>query len=210
MPYSVPNQKWIQVHKPKLVSNFLSISNDAWMEANKALTPYGLQLYLYLAANADGYKFALSKEAADQQAGIKSTTFRKYIKVLEEKGYLVWRTGNVFDFYTTPRPESERTQPDHHCDSIEFENLSSSGRNSPCENAASCEFARQTANPPRESACSLDEATCSPSIIEIDNKYDTDSGDKDNITNNAGKPRTPPLVAANAATVAPREEEFTF
>lgn len=87
------------------------------MTVNQTLSPYGLQLYLYLAANADHYEMALSPEAADKYAGIKSTSFYKYLKLLEVGGYLVWRKGNCYDFYTSPRPEEERTHPDRHFDS---------------------------------------------------------------------------------------------
>ena len=38
------------------------------MAANKDLTPYGLQLYLYLASNMDGYEFGLSPEHAKEAA----------------------------------------------------------------------------------------------------------------------------------------------
>ena len=95
------------------------------MAANKDLTPYGLQVYLYLAANADGYEFGLSPEHAKEVAGIARTTFYDYLKLLEIKGYLVWRRGNVFDFYTSPRPKNERTYPEQRNGKIEFVDASS-------------------------------------------------------------------------------------
>ena len=72
------------------------------MAANKDLTPYGLQLYLYLASNMDGYEFGLSPEHAKEAAGISRTTFYEYLKLLEIKGYLVWRRGNVLIFIRRP------------------------------------------------------------------------------------------------------------
>ena len=74
-----------------------------WYNANKDLEPYGLQLYLYLAGNKDGFDLALSQKAAEEEAGIRSTTFHKYVNVLIEKGYLVNRQGNIYDFYEVPR-----------------------------------------------------------------------------------------------------------
>ena len=91
------------------------------MEVNKRLSPYGLQLYLYLAANSNNYQFALSPAAAEEYAGIKKTSFHKYMRLLEIEGYIVWRHGNVYDFYTTPRDADERTHPDNHSDSISFD-----------------------------------------------------------------------------------------
>lgn len=90
------------------------------MHVNKVLTPYGLQLYLYLASNLNDYQFALSPAAAEEDAGIRSTSFHKYFRLLEIEGYVVWRHGNVFDFYPTPRPANERTHPDKHCNFISF------------------------------------------------------------------------------------------
>ena len=77
------------------------------MEFNKKYEPYALQLYLYLAKNADGYSFALSQKAAEEEAGIKKTSFHKYIDLLIQEGYLVRRSGNTYDFYETPHKQGE-------------------------------------------------------------------------------------------------------
>ena len=72
--------------------------------------PYGLQLYLYIAGNRDGFDFALSQEAAERDAGITKTTFHKYVKVLIEKGYLVPRkeNSNIYDFYEVPKRKEDK------------------------------------------------------------------------------------------------------
>lgn len=75
MPNTVPNQKVVHVHrdmpdKNKKEGNFLLIKKENWYAANKDLGPYGLQLYLYIAGNRDGFDFALSQEAAERDAGI--------------------------------------------------------------------------------------------------------------------------------------------
>lgn len=102
MSYTVPNQKIIHINREAVTDNFLQIKKENWYNANKDLEPYGLQLYLYLAGNKDGFDLALSQKAAEE-AGIKSTTFHKYVNVLIEKGYLVNRQGNIYDFYEVPR-----------------------------------------------------------------------------------------------------------
>ena len=85
----------ITVHRDKPNKDFLQIKNTHWMEFNKKYEPYALQLYLYLAKNADGYSFALSQKAAEEEAGIKKTSFHKYIDLLIQEGYLVRRSGNT-------------------------------------------------------------------------------------------------------------------
>ena len=110
MPNTVPNQKVVHVHRQKCDKNFLQISKENWYAANKDLEPYGLQLYLYIAGNRDGFDFALSQEAAEREAGIKKTSYHKYVKVLIEKGYLVPRkeNSNVYDFYEVPKRKEDK------------------------------------------------------------------------------------------------------
>lgn len=110
MPNTVPNQKVVHVNRQKCDKNFLQISKENWYAANKDLEPYGLQLYLYIAGNRDGFDFALSQEAAERDAGITKTTFHKYVKVLIEKGYLVPRkeNSNIYDFYEVPKRKEDK------------------------------------------------------------------------------------------------------
>lgn len=164
------------------------IDNEEWMQANKTLTPYGLQLYLFLAANRDGYQFALSPEYAEQSAGIRRTTFYEYLRKLEIKGYLVWRHGNVYDFYTSPRPADERTHPDHHSSTIAFD---------------STKFAQETQDSACEESSSHNNQNCSRSNIETDTKYINNT---ESQTDNAGKPRAPAASAAVAADLPPKVE----
>ena len=63
MATSYENQKSICIHKPRVTENFLQIANEDWMRVNKTLSPYGLQLYLYLASNNNEYQFALDEFA---------------------------------------------------------------------------------------------------------------------------------------------------
>lgn len=85
----------------------MQIKNENWMAVNKRFGPYALQLYLYLAKNAEGYTFALSPQAAENEAGITKTTFHKYINLFIAEGYLVQRGGNTYDFYESPRKQQE-------------------------------------------------------------------------------------------------------
>ena len=197
MPKTVANQKWIRVHKPRLTNNFLTVSNADWMTANKTLTPYGLQLYLYLAGNADGYQFALSPEHAEQSAGIRRTTFYDYLRKMEMCGYLVWRGGNMYDFYTAPRPENERTHPDKHVkEMIVFEDDSPSGQ------PQSSESAQQKENPPCEQPQPPSDSICSQGNIEINNKYiNTLTESETNRGVVAADAAPPPSIAEKVITI---------
>lgn len=140
MPQSFPNQKKVLIHRDQRKRDFMQISNDHWMEFNKLYGPYALQLYLYLAKNADNFSLALSQQAAEDQAGICKTTFHKYLNLLIDKGYLVWREGNIYDFYETPHEPKKK-------DVIErpHEKLSSSPdglKNSPHDSRSSQEFSK--------------------------------------------------------------------
>ena len=110
MPNTVPNQKVVHVNRQKCDKNFLQISKENWYAANKDLEPYGLQLYLYIAGNRDGFDFALSQEAAEREAGIKKTSYHKYVNLMIEKGYLVPRkeNSNIYDFYEVPKRKEDK------------------------------------------------------------------------------------------------------
>lgn len=206
MPTSHPNQKWIRVHKPRLSNNFLTIANDDWMTANKQLSPYGLQLYLYLAANADGYQFALSPEHAEQSAGIRRTTFYDYLRLMEIKGYLVWRGGNTYDFYTTPRSADERTHPDKHVkEMILFED------DSPSEQEQSNKSAQQKENPPCEQPQPLSGSICSQGNIEINNKYTNTLTEKETDRGVvAADAAPPPSIAEKVITIPSPKSKSKF
>jgi len=209
MPISFPNQKWIRVHKPRLSNNFLSVANDDWMTANKLLTPYGLQLYLYFAGNADGYQFALSHQHAHDAVGINRTSFYHYLRLMEIRGYLVWRGGSTYDFYTSPRPEKERTHPDKHVrEMILFED------DSPCEQPQKSESAQQKENPPCEKPQLLSGSVCSHSNKEIDNRY---TNNQTNIETNRGVAAAdaapPPSIAERVITIPPprsKPQKYVF
>ena len=187
------NQKWIKVHKTPVSRDFLQIPNQEWMHVNKELTPYGLQLYLYLASNANGYELALSPQDARDQAGICRTSFYEYLRQLEKHGYLVWRHTNTYDFYTVARPIDERTDPDNHQSMIRFEDDSDS------EQFGSNESAIQTFDPFTEQSDPDCELSNSDRDIVIYNKYTADN-QIDNLTYNAGETPAPPASAADAAS----------
>lgn len=181
------------------------------MQANKKLTPYGLQLYLYLAANNNEYQFALSPAAAEEYAGIRSTTFHKYLRLLEIEGYLVWRKGNLFDFYTSPRDPKDRTHPDEHFEGITFEETSSVPRDeAPISDGETSETASRSAASPDELPLSSRDSISSPSDKEIDNR----EIDKDRYTAidniDAGTPRTPAAPDADASVLPPRAERIVY
>lgn len=67
-------------------------------------------LYLYLAANRDNFKLALSPAAVRQAIGMAQSTYRDQFNILLEKGYLVQTGGNTFDFYEKPRAAANVNQ----------------------------------------------------------------------------------------------------
>lgn len=170
------------------------------MRVNKTLSPYGLQLYLYLASNNNEYQFALSPAAAEEYAGIKSTSFHKYLRLLEIEGYLVWRKGNSFDFYTSPREPAERTHPDEHFEGITFEDMPTASRDeAPISQGETAEFATRKVTSPNELPLSPADPLTSPPDIEIDNR-EIDKDRKERIDKiDAGTPRTPASPDADAS-----------
>lgn len=58
-----PNQRMVKVHRERAKNDFLGIKNENWQSASRDLGAHALQLYLYLASNADNYTLALSPSA---------------------------------------------------------------------------------------------------------------------------------------------------
>ena len=122
------------------------------MEVNKKYGPYALQLYLYLAKNANNYEMALSQAAAEVEAGIKKTTSHKYLDLFIREGYLVKRNGNTYDFYEVPRKQKEEET-----------------ERSPCDEHGNSQDGSK--NPPHESRSSVNVQECAWDNKEIDNRY---------------------------------------
>ena len=103
MPYTVPNQRVVTIHREKARSDFLGIKNENWQSAARDLGAHALLLYLYLASNADGYDLALSPAAIRQAVGMARSTYHDQFARLIDKGYLVETGGSTYDFYEVPQ-----------------------------------------------------------------------------------------------------------
>lgn len=112
MPYTVPNQKVIHIHREPLDGNFLGINNDNWKNAARVLGAHAFLLYIYLASNKNDFVFALSPKAIQQEIGMPPSTFRDQLNKLISFGYLMPGGGNKYHFYESPahatRSESAR------------------------------------------------------------------------------------------------------
>lgn len=108
MPYTVENQRRVLIHRdmPKEnEGNFLLIKKENLYEAYRKLNATALCLYIYLAANKNGYDLAFSPKAIHGEMGMPESTCRDQFKVLASKGYLVPRHegSNIYDFYEIPK-----------------------------------------------------------------------------------------------------------
>lgn len=114
-----PHQRIIKIHREEAKSDFLGIKNENWQAASRDLGAHALRLYLYLAANADGFNLALSQRAAEKAIGIPRSTYYDQFRVLENKGYLKKLHGNTYEFFETPQPR-DRTSTQEFSDGIDF------------------------------------------------------------------------------------------
>lgn len=110
MPYTVPNQRVVTIHREPAKSDFLGIKNENWQFAARDLGAFGLLLYLYFASNANGYTLALSPAAIRQAIGMARSTYHDQFARLVDKGYLVENSGNGYDFFELPQPRHGTSQ----------------------------------------------------------------------------------------------------
>ena len=119
MPRTVPNQRIIKIHRERASYDFLGIKNENWMQASRTLGAHALRLYLYLASNRDNYDLAISPSALEAQIGMPRSTYHDQFRKLINFGYLVQRTGNIYDFYETPQNSSRSNEA---IEEMNFEN----------------------------------------------------------------------------------------
>lgn len=104
-----PNQKAIKVSKEKCDTNnlYAAINLDAMENAARALKAGAFKLWIYFAKNQNGYEFALSNKAVEENFGIKKDQYDTAIKELIEKGYLIETSSNHFTFEEKPTFEKQ-------------------------------------------------------------------------------------------------------
>lgn len=86
---SVPNQSILFIEKPNTtMPPFLQVSYDDWQTAYRLLSPSAFCIYLYLAQNANGYKFEYSPTAIENTGMMKKGTAIKARQELERMGYI--------------------------------------------------------------------------------------------------------------------------
>lgn len=119
-PITFPNQRTVKVHREKAKSDFLGIKNENWQAASRDLGAHALQLYLYLASNADNYTLALSPAAVRQTIGMARSTYHDQFEKLVLKRYLVPSHGNTYEFYEVPQPATQ-SQNALSADGLNFE-----------------------------------------------------------------------------------------
>lgn len=125
-PITFPNQRMVRVHRERASADFLGIKNANWQAASRDLGAHALQLYLYLASNANNYTVALSPQAVRQTIGMARSTYHDQFYKLVDRGYLVPSTGNSFEFYEVPQAATQ-TQKEMTADGLEFEESPSNG-----------------------------------------------------------------------------------
>lgn len=121
MPRTVANQRTVYVHRERATSDFLGIKNANWQAAARDLGAHALLLYMYFASNADGYALALSPAAIRQAVGMPPQTYRDQFLKLLDKGYLVDKGHNHYEFHE--RPQNVTRDDESHTDyGLSFEN----------------------------------------------------------------------------------------
>ena len=119
-PITFPHQRTVRVHREKAKSDFLGIKNENWQAASRDLGAHALQLYLYLASNADNYTLALSPAAVRQTIGMARSTYHDQFEKLVLKRYLVPSHGNTYEFYEVPQAATQ-SQNALSADGLDFE-----------------------------------------------------------------------------------------
>lgn len=115
---SVPNQKAFRVNKKREAIDKADVRvSDLFkrdiLDASKDLKDTTFKLYIYFISNQDEYVGGLSKVDVINKTGISESSYKRAMKELEEKGYLIYSNQRaidsqgenlpLYDFYARPR-----------------------------------------------------------------------------------------------------------
>ena len=98
---SVPNQKVITIHQTTQ-RPFVMVGIEEYQDAMRKMQPCSFAMYLYLAGNADGYRFELSKAAFENATGYAKASYHRAYKELVKFGYIYEDNGHL-NFATSPK-----------------------------------------------------------------------------------------------------------
>ena len=136
MPKTVPNQRIVKINRERASSDFLGIKNANWQYAARDLGAHALLLYLYFAANADGFTIALSPSAIRETVGMPPQTYRDQFVKLIDKKYLVQTGGNTYEFYEQPQHAAQPYQHTQTNDGLDFTETVCKKTQDVCKNTA--------------------------------------------------------------------------
>lgn len=113
---SHPNQKVVHINRDmpkKDEANFLIIKKKNFYDTYKDISHTATMLYLYLAANKDGYKLSFTEAKVYKEMGMPTSTCSDQLKKLVGNGYLVPRdnTFGEYDFYERPKEDFKKFAP---------------------------------------------------------------------------------------------------
>lgn len=111
MKTTFPNQKKVITHREKIKKGstkpFIGIYLDSIKEASRNIKgEVAFKLYLYCAANQDGFAFDFSPSHFAAEYGTSLDAAHKAVQKLIEAGYLVHNQKNEYNFYELPQSKT--------------------------------------------------------------------------------------------------------
>lgn len=94
-----PNQKKVLVEEDKNNMHedvYNNLRKTTICAASRLLNGAAFKIYLYMCMNKNGYEFALSSEDVTNVMGISGSSYKRGIKELIEKGWLIFIGGNRY------------------------------------------------------------------------------------------------------------------
>ena len=127
-----PNQKTYVIDKIQLSEYFASYDKLGISNACSVLNGSGFKVWCYLLSNIDEFKWSISPQHAENEWGIKRSTFYDGLKELEEKGFIDTDKRIIHQFYKSEvrtEKKSENRQESPNLGTRESENDHSNNNN---------------------------------------------------------------------------------
>ena len=95
-----PNQRVITIKENATTeNNAIILDYETTMKVMRDLKPTTFLVWIYLNSNENGSEFALSRADVLNKTGISISSYARAVAELKEKGYLVKKEDNCYDFY---------------------------------------------------------------------------------------------------------------
>ena len=110
-----PNQKKYVIDKKQISEYFASYDKLGIADACSSLKGSGFKVWCYLLSNIDNFEWSISPQHAENEWGIKRSTFYDGLQELEDKGFIDTDKRIIHQFYKSEVRTEKKSENRQEC-----------------------------------------------------------------------------------------------